>query len=219
MEEGGSPSGNLNKRTLWGSLRLPSQETHKVCHALLQDPKFFQLLKRIDQELAAQARAAGCLFCDGVLHCANYPRKPRACLPEAQDDYDTRFSFCCNRCRKRRTSMSVRFLGRRVYLGLAVVLVSARPARQTPAAARLGEGLEIPIRTLERWRQWWQTGFALTPVWQAQCARFMPPVATDQLPGELLDRFTGQTAEPLLRLLLFLTPLTVRALIAVREGW
>ena len=189
-----------------------------MCHALLQDPKFFQLLKRIDHELAAQARADGCFFCDGVLHCANYPRKPRACLPEAQDDYDTRFSFCCSVCRKRCTSMSVRFLGRRVYLGLAVVLVSARHAGQTPAAARLGEGLGIPIRTLERWRQWWQTDFALTPLWQAQCARFMPPVATSRLPGELLERFTGEAQEALTRLLLFLTPLTVRSLIAVREG-
>ena len=189
-----------------------------MCHALLQDPKFFQLLKRIDHELAAQARVGGCLFCDGVLHCANYPRKPRACLPEAQDDYDTRFSFCCNRCRKRCTSMSVRFLGRRVYLGLAVVLVSARHAGQTPAAARLEAGSGIPIRTLERWRQWWQTDFALTPLWQAQCARFMPPVATGRLPGELLERFTGEAQAALMRLLIFLTPLTVRPLIAVREG-
>ena len=114
--------------------------------------------------------------------------------------------------------MSVRFLGRRVYLGLAVVLVSARHAGQIPAAARLGEGLGIPISTVERWRQWWQTEFALTPLWQVHCARFMPPVATHRLPGELIDRFTGQTAEPLLRLLLFLTPLTVRSLIAVVEG-
>ena len=208
----------MNKRTLWGSLWFRRQETPKVCHALLQDPKFFQLLKRIDQELAAQARADGCLVCDGVLHCANYPRKPRACLSEAQDDYDTRFSFCCNWCRKRHTAMSVRFLGRRVYLGLAVVLVSARHAGQTPVAARLGEGLGIPIRTLDRWRQWWQTDFALTPLWQAQCARFMPSVATHRLPGELLERFTGEAQEVLARLLLFLTPLTVRSLIAIVEG-
>jgi hypothetical protein len=99
-----------------------------------------------------------------------------------------------------------------------VVLVSAGLAGQTPAAARLGERLGIPIRTLERWRQWWQIDFALTPLWQANCARFMPPVATSRLPGALLDRFVGQTAEPLLRLLIFLTPLTVRALIAVVEG-
>jgi hypothetical protein len=114
--------------------------------------------------------------------------------------------------------MSVRFLGRRVYLGLAVVVVSARHAGQTPAAARLEAGSGIPIRTLERWRQWWQSEFALTPLWQAQCARFMPPVATNRLPGELLERFAGQMSEPMLRLLLFLTPLTVRSMIVIREG-
>ena len=114
--------------------------------------------------------------------------------------------------------MSVRFLGRRVYLGLAVVLVSARHAGQTPAAARLEAGWGIPIRTLERWRRWWQTDFALTPLWQAQCARFMPPVATVRLPGELLDRFAGEAQEALMRLLYFLTPLTVRSLIAIKEG-
>ncbi|MDP1613686.1 MAG: hypothetical protein Q8M11_21715 [Sulfuritalea sp.] len=114
--------------------------------------------------------------------------------------------------------MSVRFLGRRVYLGLAVVLVSARHAGQTPAATRLSEGLAIPIRTLERWRQWWQSEFALTPLWQAQCARFMPPVAAGRLPGELLERFTGAAQEALMRLLFFLTPLTVGSLIAVGEG-
>ena len=114
--------------------------------------------------------------------------------------------------------MSVRFLGRRVYLGLAVVLVSARHAGQIPAAARLGAGLGVPVRTLERWRQWWQTGLALTPLWQAQCARLMPPVARERLPGELLGRFTGSLGEALLRLLLFLSPLTVRSLITIREG-
>ena len=206
------------KRSLWGSLWFRRQETLKVCHALLQDPKFFRVLYAIDQELALQTRTSGCFFCDGVLHCANYPRKPRACLPEAQDDFDMRFSFCCNVCRKRCTAMSVRFLGRRVYLGLAVVLVSARHAGQTPAAARTAEALAIPIRTLERWRQWWQTQFPVTPLWQAQCARFLPSVATHRLPGELLERFAGQTAEPLLRLLLFLTPLTVRPLVVVGDG-
>ena len=139
-------------------------------------------------------------------------------MPEAQDSYDRRFSFCCSVCRKRCTSMSVRFLGRRVYLGLAVVLVSARHAGQTPAAARLGAGLGVPIRTLERWRRWWQTEFVLTPLWQAQCARFMPPVAAVQLPGDLLERFAGEAHETLMRLLYFLTPLTVRSLIVVGEG-
>lgn len=104
-----------------------------MCHALLQTPRFFEHLKRIDHELAKQARAEGCLYCGGELHVADYPRKPRGCPAEIREDYGKRLSFCCNRCRKRRTSLSVRFLGRRVYLGLLVVLVSARHAGQIPA--------------------------------------------------------------------------------------
>jgi len=187
-----------------------------VCHALLQDPKFFRLLLRIDQELAGDARAVGCT-CGGVLHRANYPRKPRACLNEVRADFESRFSFCCNRCRRRKTSMSVRFLGRRVYLALAVVLVSARHAGQNPAAERLSTTLAIPVRTLQRWRQWWVQEFPLTPLWQAACARFMPPVAGDLFPAGLLERFAGQTGEALMRLLVFLSPITVRP-VALNEG-
>lgn len=114
--------------------------------------------------------------------------------------------------------MSVRFLGQRVYLGLAVVLASARHAGQISAASRLGEALVVPIRTLERWRQWWQTHFPLTLLWQAHGARFMPPVATNRIPGELIERFAGEAQGALMRLLLFLAPLSIRALITVREG-
>jgi hypothetical protein len=53
----------------------------------------------------------------------------------------------------------------------------------------------------------------------AGAVRSLHAAGRDQrLPGVLLERFAGQTAEPLLRLLLFLTPLTVRSLIAVVEG-
>ena len=186
-----------------------------MCHALLQDPNFFHLLLRIDAELAGEARAAGCT-CGGVLHRADYPRKPRACLAEVRTDFESRFSFCCNLCRRRTTSMSVRFLGRRVYLGLMVVLGSARHAGQNPAAARLAMTLAIPVRTLQRWRQWWAEEFPLRPLWQAACARFMPPV-TDRFPTSLLERFVGQGAEAMTHLLLFLAPLTIRAN-ALREG-
>jgi len=49
-----------------------------------------------------------------------------------------------------------------------------------------------------------------TPLWQAMCARFMPPVRTDGLPGSVLTRFAGEGSVPLLRLLVFLSPITVR---------
>jgi hypothetical protein len=188
-----------------------------VCHALLQDSRFFRLLLQIDIELAAQSRAGGCQ-CGGVLHRANYPRKPRSCLDEVRADYEWRFSFCCNRCRKRTTSISVRFLGRRVYLGLAVVLMSAGRVESTSAAAQLGETLNVPARTIQRWRSWWVEQFPLTPLWQVTCARFMPPVALSRLPDSLIERFMGTAAEPLMRLLIFLSPLTVRHPVTLNEG-
>ena len=98
MAEGGSPSENLNERTLLGSLWFRRQETEQVCHAFLQDPKFFQLLHRIDRELAGEAKAVGCA-CGGVLYRADYPRKLRGCPPAVRRDYETRFSFCCGCCR------------------------------------------------------------------------------------------------------------------------
>ncbi len=113
--------------------------------------------------------------------------------------------------------MSVRFLGRRVYLSLAVVLASARLARQKPTVARLSDELNIPMRTLERWRQWWRQQFPLTPLWRAQCARFMPPLDTALLPASLLERYVGEAAESLLRLLHFLSPISARP-VAFHEG-
>jgi len=181
-----------------------------VCHALLYDPKFLALLLRIDHDLAAQTCADGCP-CGGVLHRADYPRKPRGCPVEVRHDHSSRLSFCCSICRRRATSMSVRFLGRRVYLGLAVVLVSARPAGPTPAAARLGLTLGVGRRTLARWRIWWCEQFPLTSLWRAASARFMPPVPEVQLPGELIARFTGPAHEALMRLLVWLSPLTARS--------
>ncbi len=70
--------------------------------------------------------------------------------------------------------------------------------------------LAIPTRTILRWQTWWTELFPVTPLWQAHCARFMPSVATTDLPNSLIERFAGVTAESMLRLLTFLTPLTVR---------
>ena len=187
-----------------------------MCHALLQDPKFFQVLLRIDEELAAEVHAGRCA-CGGVLHRANYPRKPRACPNELRSDFASRFSFCCAECRKRTTSTSVRFLGRRVYLALAVVLGSARHAGQNPAAAGLSTTLAVPVRTLHRWRIWWSQQFPLTPLWQAHGPRFMPPVTSNRLPAGLLERFSGDATGQMMRLLVFLSPLTVTA-ISLRAG-
>ena len=181
-----------------------------MCHFLVQDPRFFALLLTIDQDQAARTQAAGCP-CEGRLHCANYPRKPRGCLPEFRSSFEHRFSFCCGTCRKRTTAVSVRFLGRRVYLALVVVLNSSRHAGSNSAASAL-VGLAISLRTLERWRAWWRDAFKHTALWRSACAGFMPLLDLERLPDALLERFIGTEAtQRMSAMLRFLSPLTVRA--------
>ena len=139
-----------------------------------------------------------------------------------RDDYSSRLSFCCAVCRTRSTPLSVRFLGRRVYLGLAVVLVSASRTASTAAGAHLGAQLGVARQTLQRWQAWWTEQFPLTPLWRANCARFMPSVDVQGFPGTLIERFTGSPADCLMRLLVFLSPATLRsagaAAVEVFEG-
>ena len=107
--------------------------------------------------------------------------------------------------------MSVRFLGRRVYVGLAVVVLAAKRNKVNAVITELADTLGVPERTVARWRQWWLQCFCLTALWQEMNARFMPPVQIAELPCSLMARFTGAAHEAMGRLLAFLAPLSVRA--------
>jgi len=187
--------------------------------AILADPRLYVILLQIDQELAARVHAAGCPYCRDRLDSARYPRQPRAPLflgPE----HRRRESFCCARpgCRRRTTPPSVRFLGRRVYLGTVVVLAAALAQGLRPARVRrLREALEVDRRTLERWRRWWREAFAQTPFWKTAQARFLPPLAPASLPASLVACFDATTRDGLVRLLEFLAPLST-ARSALFEG-
>ena len=108
-----------------------------IAQELHRSGSFWSLLLSIDRDLAECARRQGCP-CGGRLHCANYARAPRGGPEHLPDGYRQRFSFCCERdgCRKRVTPPSVRFLGRKVYLGAVVVLISAMRQGPTPRRAR-----------------------------------------------------------------------------------
>lgn len=86
-------------------------------------------------------------------------------------------------------------------------------------AAVLIESLEIPLRTLQRWRRWWLEAFVQSPFWQANRALFMPPVEVSTLPESLRARFPGDGDwGPWPALLRFLRPLTSRTANNVGEG-
>jgi hypothetical protein len=182
-----------------------------VCHAVLREPAFFRFLTRIDEEFAAATRLAGCRACEGPLHVANYPRKPRGCPAAVEDEYSRRLSFTCGRCDLRTTSPSVRFAGRRVYLAVVLMLVSPPGSAATQA---LCDRLRIAAVTLKRWRQWWREIFPSTPFWLSVRERFMPPVTINRLPLSLLERFEASAmTERLAQALRFIAPLSLRALL------
>jgi hypothetical protein len=206
-----SPTFDFEQAVFVGESLSTKIETNKVCHTLLQSPQFFSLLLQIDANAADQMRGTVCPHCGaGVLHCANYPRKPKACPEEMLWKFQSRWSFCCNLCRKRTTPMSVRFLGQRVYVALAVVLLPQRRSSLSASAIEICNTLDVPARTLARWRLWWSRLFPATSLWQAQCARFMPSVQTIDLPTSLIARFTGASHEAMGHLLAFLSPLSVQ---------
>jgi hypothetical protein len=185
-------------------------------HAVLSDSRFFSTLTKFDEDLAAEWRAAGCGWCGGRLDGARYPRKPRGGPPDLDAEYAWRLSFCCAEegCRRRVTPPSVRYLGRRVYLGVVVVLVTAMEhGLSLRRVAKLNEHLGIGLRTLRRWRQWWRAAFVASSLWRAERSRFMPPVTEVALPYSLLERFGGSASERVLSVLALLSPLTTRAAI------
>jgi hypothetical protein len=186
-----------------------------VWHELLKDARLYEQLLQFDADLAKQVQAQGC-ECGGRLHSAKYPRKPRG-VPDDVQGYDQRFSFCCDQdgCRCRVTPPSVRFLGRRIYLGAVVVLVSAMTQGLTAwRATKLQQLVGADRRTLVRWRNWWRQRFPATALWRHSRARFMPPVAEHRLPASLLERLAGQLRARLQRLLELLLPLTTCSCLA-----
>ncbi len=178
--------------------------------SVLHDPAFFRFLTHIDAELAAEARRGRCPKCCGPLHVADFPRKPRGCPAAVREEYSWRLSFTCGWCEGRTTPASVRFLGRRVYVAVMLMLISPPVGR---AAEAMRDLLAVPARTLARWRAWWQEDFQRTRFWHSVRERFVPPVSAKSLPGSLLERFQGSTCqERLAQLLRFLSPLSSAAM-------
>jgi hypothetical protein len=180
---------------------------------LLGDSRLYEMLLKFDADLASQAAGGGCRICGGVLHSARYGRKPRGFAGKLAG-YDWRYSFCCARdgCRKRTTPPSVRFLGRKVYLGAVVTLVTA--LRHGPNPRRIAELQRLvgaSRRTIVRWQIWWRDVFTATPFWLVARASWVPEVVIARLPASLLERFVGDEERMCLRRFLgFISPITTR---------
>lgn len=183
----------------------------------LQDARLFALILKIDEDVADEARRAGCP-CGGVLHAAHYPRKPRGGPANLGAEYAVRFSFCCavEGCRRRVTPRSLRFLGRKVFVSVAVLLVPV--LRSGGRLVRhLGQLVGVSGRTVRRWQRWWREEFSHSRHWQGSRGRFVRPVPRETLPSSLLATWID-VAEPASRVLCalrFLSPITTGRGLAV----
>lgn len=169
----------------------------EMLHEFVFGEEFFALLVSWDWEIARKVAAEGCRRCGGPLHQGNYQRKPRgAHLAEAGESFTLRFSLCCGRegCRRRTLPPSLRFLGRRVYLEVVVVLaVVWLQLVFSLKATRISTG--VPRRTLRRWQTWWAEFFPQLSVWADLQAGFAPPPPDRAaLPTSLVARLSAELA-------------------------
>jgi len=177
---------------------------------ILRDTRFYELLLSFDRQIADAAHADRCQKCGAALHWGSYERKPRGAAAGLDPEHRRRFSLCCaaDGCRKRETPGSLRFLGRKVYFGAMVVLISAMQSGLNPVRMkRLKALVGVSRRTVMRWRDWWRTVFTDSPFWRAHRA-LAPAANAPDLPASLLQSFDGAIERQLISLLRFLAPIT-----------
>jgi hypothetical protein len=187
-------------------------------HNFLFDSNFHLFLQKIDQELAENICQKGCPHCGGKLHQADYPRSPLGMPRLFRNFYDRRFSFCCETCRRRTTSQSLRFFGRRWYpaplfILISILTIGLNERRQMEVQEHFG--INVSLATWKRWRQWWDEFFMTTSFWQSVNWSIPPPEREGPHPDSFFSVFQGTVEEKLLRILRFLSPLTVGSFNAI----
>jgi len=154
-------------------------------YTFISQPRFFSYLLEIDRSIANEAHSKPCQHCGGRLNRADFSRVGYG-LPEgSDDDLKKRFSFCCRNdgCRKRFTPESLRFMYRRGYVMIIVLLLSA--IVHGPSArrvARLAEEFKVSRQTIYNWLKWWRNDFASSPFWKGRRGRLPPSAKDDLLP-------------------------------------
>jgi hypothetical protein len=176
---------------------------------ILTDIKFHNSLFQYDQQIALKVRKQGCP-CGGKLHTANYLRKPRGIPQGVDENFCIRFSFCCNveGCRKRTTPPSLRFLGRKVYTAITIIIVFTLGLTISEQIDKYFSCKEhiLSNGTIVRWRQWWKQ-LPSSTIWRRQ--GLGSTINQERLPNSLLESFNGNTEEKIRHMLLFLSPLSI----------
>lgn len=127
-------------------------------------------------------------------------RKPRGGPPDIDETYAIRLSLCCGKqgCRRRVLPPSVLFWGRRVYwVSVLLVVTALRQGRDRGyTVEKLKALFGVTRPTLTRWLSYFREVFPFSQAWRRLSGRLMPPVAEDQLPRGLIERFVQTRGDP-----------------------
>lgn len=160
---------------------------------LLKKKSLFSHLYTIDKNIAEQYRQKPCPICGGPLYYANYPRKPRGEPDGLPEEYFIRFSLCCGSegCRHRLMPPSCRFLGKKVYWHIVIlVVVFAWQAKTVKTNIfKLAKLFDISRNTIGRWIYFYQDVFPSSRQWKKIRGMVTASIKNDELPAGLIRFF------------------------------
>jgi hypothetical protein len=181
-------------------------------HKLYSFSRFWLVLYLRDHKEFLRLHKSICQSCNsGKLYAANYRRKPRGQPKFWVDAFDIRFSLCCSQegCRHRVTLRSVRFLGRKVYLNVAVILASAF-YQGGFKVSMIQNYFGMSARTLWRWLLWWQE-LVSSEFWRIKRGEFVPGLRETDITLSLIrwfKRVHRLSGKSMLYLVRFLAPMS-----------
>ena len=165
-----------------------------MCTNLFKDSRLFEFIQEIDKDSETAASNQPCGHCQGKLDRAFFQRKPRSVPGGFEETFSIRPSFCCRSdgCRKRLTPVQLRFLGRKVYVSIIVLIAAAMTQGLNPKRlCAIERELGIPPRTVRRWIVYWREIFPSTNAWRYRRGNIIPPVDETGLPCTLLLRLSS----------------------------
>jgi hypothetical protein len=158
---------------------------------LLKKKSFFHRLYIIDKNIAKQYREMPCPHCGGTLHFANYLRKPRGEFKRLPERFLLRFSLCCceEGCRKRLAPPSCRFLDRKVYWYVAILIIVSEYQNKNINVFNLAKRFEISRNTITRWIHFYQDIFPSSSQWQRIRGQVAAVIKNNELPSNLVSYY------------------------------
>lgn len=184
------------------------------------DAILWEKLYNIDKEIANFFHGSPCQEndCPGKLNWANYLRKPRGVIDSVESWLMLKFSLCCSQqgCRTRSTPPSVRFLGRRVYIALFIMLMLL-PEDDADVAKVQEKIITLPPKsfdksTFRRWFTWWNTTIPRSPIWKKMVGTLPANVDNQFLPTFIMKEFIEKHVDiekSVTAMLEFISPISV----------